>query len=1166
MGLNASLCNCSSTIDEFCAWAELAVDAHRSEDRAELLQLRKKMASESDELYQAIMTYYKKTNIAIQYEISADSGWDVSKADTVAASYVIDEIVALAYNASLFEDLLTDYRFANEDYLVLTSNIADRVSEFDSELSSYSTRMYYYGMTYQQFLDTIALNDVNSTGYTLVEWEGSTTEYETCNLYARSREYAGACVSHQSIQSMLDGLALEGLDPYNTTYQEKEDECKLLCYCQPEVADGPQCDANGTYPVCACAVCGMGEDEMDDLLAPPSNQRHLSRRSLLQTEQEILQYQDLLNQITVLSAQQSTLYTKVTSVATEQTRQNDAAELHHADDTLAVKIESGFTDLQTSYEVLQTQMDELLEKQDQALASQEAALANQQRTLGLVEQQVASQDAINRAVQRQLSEINAAVKAGQIGVEQARIYRRKAYLDEIVADKDVRLSNLPCTVTPASMEFELRNHNRTKIVAARERLIGINNRVVSGMLFYAKRNLLGNCTNDRFANIENRCIEDKDAGHSYGVDPVFKLGTTLYDPDLDYEETITKYYNCTDLENGGTYPANSKYVHPYCAELFNEKLVPFGFHVLSLPGYKEGFPAFFDINLSADRAQQFYQYLEEGHYIEKSETQNINVQLVTYNVELRTFANIKILFDFTVAGKIEISNSIEAVRVELYETTQDFIRLGMEVALAIGALVAFSLEMKELVESHQKYGTVQAYFRSAWNYVDLLSIGLQIACITIWWWSYVYNNASQFSVSDSPGGRYEVYGDLDSRANYLRLAGSCYSVVPDSEDEVLNELCDPNLVRGAAMKDLSTMLLAMEDCATTLSEYMTLSGINIILMISRCLKLMDFQPRLGIVTKTLSRAASDILHFMVVFGVVFMGYVMMGTLVFGYKIEEFSSLEKSLRTCFETLLGEIGWNENLQDLEGLEYWAGFTYFWSYQILVFMILLNFLLAIIVDAYSDIKAEAHDQVTLAAEVVPMIKEGWRSFISRLSFGSDGKVKFFYPNHIPEERIRKSLKVLAGKGDEESGSEDSSDFDFNRAKVLKVGNEEIDEPTLRHILHHCIAYAEEKEGIFDLADDDKSALKKKENNLLHCFSKENDIRIPLFKDGDVNGAVDMVLSQHGQRKHKENTDENHEDDVDIREVMDKLMQLVNDQASVMKDLKCLEENTTMLLKQSS
>jgi hypothetical protein len=33
--------------------------------------------------------------------------------------------------------------------------------------------------------------------------------------------------------------------------------------------------------------------------------------------------------------------------------------------------------------------------------------------------------------------------------------------------------------------------------------------------------------------------------------------------------------------------------------------------------------------------------------------------------------------------------------------------------------------------------------------------------------------------------------------------------------------------------------------------------------------------------------------------------------------------------------------------------AGVLYFWSFMILVFMILLNFLLAIIVDAFSEIK---------------------------------------------------------------------------------------------------------------------------------------------------------------------------------------------------------------------
>jgi hypothetical protein len=367
----------------------------------------------------------------------------------------------------------------------------------------------------------------------------------------------------------------------------------------------------------------------------------------------------------------------------------------------------------------------------------------------------------------------------------------------------------------------------------------------------------------------------------------------------------------------------------------------------------------------------------------------------------------------------------------------------------------------------------------------------------------------------------------------------------------VNAACDENIVRGESIKNLASMLLAMEKCGNTLSEYMTLSGINIILMIARSLKLMDFQPRLGIVTKTLALAASDILHFMVVFGVVFMGYVMMGTLVFGYKIEEFSSLKHSTITCFETLLGEIAWNLALQELTGLEYAAGWAYFWSYQILVFMILLNFLLAIIVDAYAEIKEEAHETVSVPAEVVPMLKEKWRSSL---------KNKYWYTNHIPEERIRRSLKVLAGRGDEESDSEESIEFDINPEKVLKVGDEEIDKETLRRVLQHCVAYAEERTDL----NDDKGTATKSGGLFGGLFGGGGAQAQQMFSALDINGAVDMLISQHGEVKPKEeDEDVDDEEDADVKELMERMQELIKGQDDLMRGQRKLEELEERLLK---
>jgi len=1148
-----SPCSCNHTVDEFCAWAADAVESHEQAIKTSLSTLRADMAAASTLLYNEIMAHLKLSSPALHYEIAAAAGKNPMVTQTVSTALAVDTLMEAYYASSPVEDAghLSDYRLATwenplvgtpEDFTefnTLNTNIGVRLAEFDDELEAESEATYHYGMDKATMLSTLQSNDVNQTLYTLVSWDGGRDYYKTCNLWLREPDFVGFCMPSAVSANIAQ---LDGILP-----SEARTRCNELCVCEATCATTA---AEGETPTefCGCRSCApdAAYGAMDQyVMAPPPSARHL-----LQTDETEEMYTTLLEEIRSLSAQQKALENQVIDVSSEQQRQNTEAEAHHADTSLKDTISAGFGDLQARYVSLQGQMDELLSKQDAALASTEAALAAQQRSEQLVQQLAAQTDAIARAVDRQLDEIKNALNAGRITPEEERKFKFRAQLDKLKAEKEAYLANIPCQLTPQGYLFELQEHTSIPEPAARERLVGINNRIVAGMLLYSTRYQLGNCTNTRFPQIENRCIKKQDEGVSYGVDPVFKLGTNLYDPDLNHLETMTRYYNCSELAAPTYDEAN---IYPYCKELYNTKLVPYGFHSIRLSEqYTKGFPVFFDINLSYERAQDFYLYVEEGHYIEESETRDVRVQLVTYNAELLTFANIKIVFNFTESGKIEIVHSIQAVRVELYVHTGDFVRAGMEVLLAIGSVVALALELLELFESKQKYGTVKAYFRSGWNYVDLVSITIQIICMVMWG-LFVLVHAETFEISDKPGGRYDVYHDPDnSKANFLRLYGNCYSYLPPGEDEAVNAACDENIVRGESIKNLASMLLAMEKCGNTLSEYMTLSGINIILMIARSLKLMDFQPRLGIVTKTLALAASDILHFMVVFGVVFMGYVMMGTLVFGYKIEEFSSLKHSTITCFETLLGEIAWNLALQELTGLEYAAGWAYFWSYQILVFMILLNFLLAIIVDAYAEIKEEAHETVSVPAEVVPMLKEKWRSSL---------KNKYWYTNHIPEERIRRSLKVLAGRGDEESDSEESIEFDINPEKVLKVGDEDIDKETLRRVLQHCVAYAEERTD----HNDDKAGAATKSGGLFGgMFGGGGAQAQQMFSALDINGAVDMLISQHGEVKPKDDDEDvDDEEDADVKELMERMQELIKGQDDLMRGQRKLEELEERLLK---
>lgn len=104
----------------------------------------------------------------------------------------------------------------------------------------------------------------------------------------------------------------------------------------------------------------------------------------------------------------------------------------------------------------------------------------------------------------------------------------------------------------------------------------------------------------------------------YGVDPVFRLGTTLYDPILNDVGMINmaNFYDCTQLKNA-TYdyfdPIQNRTTNqfPRCSELFKPTDVPYAFHRFELEGKPSGFPFYYDINLGEDAAQRWFSYMEE---------------------------------------------------------------------------------------------------------------------------------------------------------------------------------------------------------------------------------------------------------------------------------------------------------------------------------------------------------------------------------------------------------------------------------------------------------------------------------------------------------------------------------------------------------------------------
>lgn len=284
-------------------------------------------------------------------------GKDVGTPTTVAPGLLVDFIISGYYADSPIEDAgrLTDFRLVNwewpifgvsgisdpttnrTNYETLKADMEARVAEFETNLESESAQTYHYGMNSTEILEAIKANDKNSTLYTLVNWtdpvEYGQKSYMTCDMFNRAQRYLGTCADFSMIQEITD-LENNGCLVCLKDYQ-KEQECNELCFCPDP------CAVKGVR-VCACEACGMDAEVMRDALSPPPG---AARRSLLQSTDE---YQRLLDEIKVLSDQQTALSGSVTAVSEEQKRQNEAAEAYHSDTTLKDTITNGFDDLQVS--------------------------------------------------------------------------------------------------------------------------------------------------------------------------------------------------------------------------------------------------------------------------------------------------------------------------------------------------------------------------------------------------------------------------------------------------------------------------------------------------------------------------------------------------------------------------------------------------------------------------------------------------------------------------------------------------------------------------------------------------------------------------------------------------------------------------------------------------
>jgi hypothetical protein len=146
-----------------------------------------------------------------------------------------------------------------------------------------------------------------------------------------------------------------------------------------------------------------------------------------------------------------------------------------------------------------------------------------------------------------------------------------------------------------------------------------------------------------------------------------------------------------------------------------------------------------------------------------------------------------------------------------------------------------------------------------------------------------------------------------------------------------------------------------------------------IIIMLRLFKAFAAQPRLAIVTNTLYHCVGDLAHFLMVFIAIFMTYVLMAIALFGKEVAGFSSGDRAILTLFRMLMGDF----DVDELEHVGRGYAFFYFFTFMVLMGMIMLNMVIAIIMDVYAETKMAALSSETLWEQTYELAIRGYRNW---------------------------------------------------------------------------------------------------------------------------------------------------------------------------------------------
>eukprot|EP00930_Biecheleria_cincta_P082567 TRINITY_DN72282_c0_g1_i1.p1 TRINITY_DN72282_c0_g1~~TRINITY_DN72282_c0_g1_i1.p1 ORF type:complete len:897 (+),score=169.91 TRINITY_DN72282_c0_g1_i1:58-2691(+) len=319
------------------------------------------------------------------------------------------------------------------------------------------------------------------------------------------------------------------------------------------------------------------------------------------------------------------------------------------------------------------------------------------------------------------------------------------------------------------------------------------------------------------------------------------------------------------------------------------------------------------------------------------QTARVEISTIIYNPQYGLYTYVAINFMFNRGGHIyKFVHCMSNYANPLMRSTGELVSTGVAAFLWVGALLYVSLsELKEILSIVRASGrgclkALKDEYLGVWNTVDWISIFIGTASGFYWF-------------------------------RMRLMVGTVNDQLEGMVSASLNP--DPATYQGV-VEDFHK---AAEDMALAGRDYTIMIIFYPLIIMLRLFKSFQAQPRLAIVTTTLRTAAPDLVHFFIVFLCVFICFLVNSILFFGQDLEAFSTVDRAFITCFLAMFGDWDWD----GMKEIGMFKAAFWFWTFLLLMVLMLLNMLLAIIMDAYQVEKEKASDATTLLNQVIGMVR---------------------------------------------------------------------------------------------------------------------------------------------------------------------------------------------------